>query len=77
MKAKVTGVWIVGHDSFPVALFRYREHAEEWARQNYAWQWLLKEFDTKLPTLATKQQWKKAEKRGAGLIKKLQCNQRN
>ena len=36
------GIWIVGHDAYPVAVFRYEEDAEHWARDNYFGQWLMK-----------------------------------
>lgn len=36
------GIWIVGHDAYPVAIFRYEEEAVEWARENFFGAWLMK-----------------------------------
>lgn len=58
----VFGIWILGHDSYPVALFRYQEQAESWGQENYRGQWLMKKIDMELPPLITEDEWKEAEK---------------
>jgi len=66
------GVWIVGHDAYPVAIFRYVEHAEEWARDNYFGQWLTKEMKIPADTLfshLTEEQLEEARKEAAEMVK--------
>lgn len=55
------GIWIVGHDAYPVALFRYEDEAVEWARENYFCQWLLKGVPFPLCPFATDEQIAEAE----------------
>ncbi len=67
----VFAVWIVGHDEYPVAIFRYQEQAEEWARDNYFGNWLMKEVRIRLPPFATKAEWEAAKIEGAKLAAKF------
>lgn len=30
-----TGVWVLGHDGYPVAIFRYPEQADDWSYEMY------------------------------------------
>jgi len=65
------GVWIVGHDAYPVAIFRYEEHAEEWGRDNYFGQWLTREIEIPAIPFATEEEWAEARKEGAKLALKF------
>lgn len=67
----VTAVYIMGHDAWPVAIFRYAEQAEQWGRDNFFGQWLTKQVQLELPRLMTKQERGEAMKRAEEILKKL------
>jgi len=71
------GVWIVGHDAYPVAIFRYQEQAEEWGRCNYHGQWLTKPVDMPMPPLFSEDEWATAEKESAELIEKMSLKEKS
>lgn len=58
----VLAVYVVGHDAFPVAVFRYPEQAEEWARENYFGQWLTRIIKINRTPLFTEEELEKASK---------------
>lgn len=64
----VLAVYVVGHDAFPIAVFRYPEHAEEWARDNYFGQWLTKVIKIPRTPLMTDEEAKKAREAAAEML---------
>jgi hypothetical protein len=63
-KLRVIAIYVLGHDPFPVAFFRYPEHAVEWSRSNFFGNWLIKVVEVPAETLfshVTEEQWKEAE----------------
>ncbi len=63
------GVWIMGHDAFPVAMFRYQESAEDWARDNFFGQWMMKEVKFPLMPFCTEEEYAHAKEEAKEMIK--------
>ena len=65
------GIWIVGGDSAPYALFRTEEFATDWARDNYFGQWLMKKVTIPYTPLFTQKEWDEAMIEGAKMAAKF------
>jgi len=73
-KIKMYGVWVVDGHSEPIALFEFAEQAEEWGRDNYFGQWLLREVEIPLLSLVdgfTDEQLKEIEEDAKRLAEKF------
>ena len=68
-------IWIIGHDTYPVALFRYEEHAELWARDFDRGNWLTKKIKLEVPPFATREQLCEAAEEAGRLIKELRWDE--
>jgi len=69
-KIKMYGVWIMDGHSEPIALFEFAEQAEEWGRDNYFGEWLLREVEIPLLSITsgfTDEQLKEIEEEGKRL----------
>lgn len=55
------GVYIVGHDAYPVAMFRYHVEANDWATENYYGSWIIKKIMLPLIPFATEEEWEEAK----------------
>ncbi len=63
------GIWIMGHDAYPIAMFRYDEQAADWARDNYFGQWLMKPIKFPLLPYCTEKEYAAAQKKAEETIK--------
>jgi len=55
------GIWVVGHDAYPVAIFRYEEGAVEWARENFFGAWLMKQVQMPAMPFCTEEELAEAK----------------
>jgi len=65
LETSMFGIWLIGYDAYPVAIFRDSDLAEEWARDCYFGQWVMKKIVMKLPPFATEEEWEEAKIKAA------------
>jgi len=67
---KMFAIWLLDSQE-PIALFEFQEQAEDWARENYFGQWLMKEVTIPYTPMFTQEEWNAAMVEAEVLIKKF------
>ncbi len=67
---KMFGIWLLDSPE-PIALFEFQEQAEDWGRDNYFGQWLMKEVTIPYTPLFTQEEWDTSMKEAEVLMKKF------